>query len=446
MTWAHPAYEAIAQVVAARTGLRFPVNRHDQTQLAVRRAMEQSRSPSAAEYLALLQRDPATLDDLVGELTVGETYFFREPDQFDFVRRAVLPDLRQRRPPGHTFRAWSSGCATGEEAYSLAILFEEEGLGDQVHLLGTDISRTALGRAQQGVYPDWSLRGPGAGRVAPYLHRQGKRHVLAEKIRRRVVLEYLNLAQDVYPSFASDTWGMDLILCRNVLIYLDSQTVARVAGRLFQALAPGGWLLTASSDPPLQDMAPFATVVSEAGVFYRRPGEAPEEVRKVREAAPGLSVPQVSPCTLLPSRTRRSEGGNEDAAQRIRALARENVAEAEGVCAAAVADQPLAVELRYLHAVLLMDLGRKDEAVQALRRVLYLDRSLAVAYFTLGALLGQSGDRAGARAAYRNAAALCAARPAAEVVPLADGECSGRLGRAAAFQLALLEAGGEAIP
>jgi chemotaxis protein methyltransferase CheR len=445
MTWTHPTHEAITRLVAARTGLQFPDNRHDHAQQVIRRAMERSGSRSVQDYLALLQSDAAALDDLVGELTVSETYFFREPAQFDFLRREVLPDLRRRRSAGHVFRAWSAGCATGEEVYSLAILFEQEGLGEQVHLLGTDISRAALTRAQQGVYSNWSLRGPGAALAGPYLVQRGKQHVLAEKIRRRVVLEYLNLAQDVYPSFANDTWGMDLILCRNVLIYLDRQTVERVARRLFDSLAPDGWLLTASSDPPLQDRAPFATVVCEAGVFYRRPSETEEREKEEREASPCLSVPPSSPVVLPPPLSSRSASDRDDAARRVRALADKNAIEAERACAAALEQQPLAVELRYLHAVLLMDLGRTDEAIQALRRTIYLDRSLAVAHFTLGALLGQSGDLAGARAAYRNAAALCAARPADEIVPLADGEHAGRLARAAAFQTALL-AGREMAP
>ncbi len=253
-----------------------------------------------------------------------------------------------------------------------------------------------------------------------------------------MALAYLNLAQDVYPSFANDTWGMDLILCRNVLIYLDGQTVRRVAGRLFEALAPDGWLLTASSDPPLQDLAPFATVVSDAGVFYRRPSEARAEEREERQPAPCYSVSPPAPSTPSPPRTAPAEGDTGEAVRRVRALAGVDVAEAERACAAALERLPLDTELRYLHAVLLTDLGHHDEAVRALRRVIYLDRSLAVAHFTLGALLWQGGDRAGARVAYRNAAALCAARPAEEAVPLADGERAGRLARAAAFQAALL--------
>ncbi len=323
MTWTHSTYEAVAQFVAAHTGLQFPANRHEHTETAIRRAMERSRSRSAEHYLDVLKTDAVALDNLVCELTVGETYFFREPEQFEFLRREVLPELRQRRPPSHVFRVWSAGCATGEEAYSLAILFEQEGLGERVRVLATDISRAALARAHQAVYNDWSLRGQGASAAGSYLARRGKNHVLDEKVRRRVTLEYLNLAQDVYPSFASDTRGMDLILCRNVLIYLDPQTVQRVAGRLLQSLAPGGWLLTASSDPPLQDLDPFAIVIRDVGVFYRRPLES----GVVGVEGGGWRVEGEDKGTT--GRSSLHPPPEEDAAECVRKLAGDKVAEAE---------------------------------------------------------------------------------------------------------------------
>jgi chemotaxis protein methyltransferase CheR len=104
-----------------------------------------------------------------------------------------------------------------------------------------------------------------------------------------------------------------------------------------------------------------------------------------------------------------------------------------------VARHPLAAELHYLHAVLLLALRRDGEAVPALRRVLYLDRSLALAHFTLASVLEQRGDRAGAARAYRNARDLCAARPEDEVLPLADGARAGQLAEAAAVRLAVLD-------
>src|SRR5262249_39763514 len=124
--------------------------------------------------------------------------------------------------------------------------------------------------------------------------------------------------------------------------------------------------------------------------------------------------------------------------QRLRALANSDLAEAERLCAAETARCPLAVELHYLHAALLIELGQEDAAIGALRRVLYLDRSLALAHFTLGTLLRRGGDEAGAWRCYRNARDLCAARPEEEVVPLSDGEPSGRLAQAAEYHLGLL--------
>lgn len=442
MTWTRPAYEAITSFVAAHTGLHFPASRHEQTELAIHRALKRCRSRSAEDYLEQLQDDAVALDDLIDELSVGETYFFREPEQFDFLRCEVLPELRRSRPPSHVFRVWSAGCATGEEAYSLAMLFEQEGLGDRVGVLATDISRSALERAQRAVYNDWSLRGQGVSVVGLYLAKQGRSFIVKDKIRRCITLEYLNLAQDSYPSLANNTYGMDLILCRNVLIYLDPKSVRGVAERLYRSLVPGGWLLTASSDPPLQNESRFTPIVRDAGVFYRRPLEEGSrgEGRGTREEKETMSSLAPRPSTLDPL---AAVGEREPIVERVRKRAGENVADAERICAAAVDQQPLDTELCYLHAILLMDLGRDDQAIQALRRVIYLDRSLAVAHFTLGALLERRGERIGARAAYRNTIALCASRPAEEVVRLGDGECGGRLARAAQIQLDWLDTGAE---
>jgi chemotaxis protein methyltransferase CheR len=434
VSWTNPACATIAGLVAAATGMHFPDSRRDSVEQAIGRAMKRAGAGSLECYHALLAATPAALDDLIDELTIGETYFFRDPAQFDFIRSTVLPPLRDQ--PGRVVRAWSAGCASGEEAYSLAIVFEQEGLRDRYDLLATDVARAALARARLGIYTRWSLRGGSA--PLPYLSPRSDGYAVDDRLSSRVTFAYLNLARDCYPSPATGTWELDLILCRNVLIYLDEETVREVAGRFFRALAPGGWLITAASDPPLQDRAPFAITVSDAGVFYRRP--APPSVRgsawdrTAREALPRKTQEQAEPARQCGPR--QSPGPREEDA--VRALAGQDLEQAERFCADAAARHPLSVELHYLHAVHLMALGRDDEAVRALRRVVYLDRGLAVGHFTLGAVLGRRGDRAGARRAYRNARELCAARPADEIVPLSDGERAGRLAEAASFQIALL--------
>jgi chemotaxis protein methyltransferase CheR len=488
MSWTQSGYQAVARLIANRTGLTFGT-RDDRAEVGIRRALARARLDNLDDYLLLLGRDENAWHDLIDELTVGETYFFREPRQFELIRRLVLPDLRRQRPCPHRLRTWSAGCASGEEAYSLAIVLEQEGWAAQV--LATDISRRALARARQGVFGPWSLRGEGAAQALPFLIPLDRKYKPNARICRLVAFEYLNLALDVYPSFVSAAWGMDLILCRNVLIYFDRDTVAKVAQRLYAALAEGGWLITASSDPPLAELAPFETVLTKEGLLYRRCGEAKAEggysaqdsavgeplvcetPAAGSEFAGGMSV-QTSEPEAAPGLSR---GADEDAAdedtERLReayaaqargdyglvieltrklvkdeaaavlhlqALANRGPEEAKRACAGLLARHPLSAAIHFLHAVLLLESGQEEKAAQAARRVIYLDRTLAAAHFLLGSILRRRGDQAGAGRAYRNARDLCAARPAGDSVPLSEGETCGRLADAAAGQLLLLQA------
>jgi chemotaxis protein methyltransferase CheR len=469
--WTDPAYEAVAHLLGSRTGLSFPVNRSGNAEAGIQRAMAKAGISDIAEYRERLQSGRLPADDLIAELTVGETYFFREPAQFEFIRKEALPEIRRLQHPDHVLRVWSAGCASGEEAYSLAILLEEEGLAGRARILGTDISRAALAKAREAVYSSWSLRGVEETRTGRYFRRQGDRFMLVDRIRERVAFEYLSLAFDAYPSFVTATWGMDLILCRNVFIYLEPDAIRNVARRLLDSLADGGWLITGPSDPLLVDELPLETVLTGAGVCYRRKARSPlflVETQVVAPTSPSPSLPgepSLSPQPLPQPRleeadpldqarralndgdyarvlelTRSAEAGVEVSTLRVRAVANlAGPAEAERTCSEAVARHSLSAELHYLRTVLLMELGSDEAAAQAARRVIYLDRSLAVAHFTLGSILRRLGAPAGALRAYRNARDLCAARPPDEVVPLSDGELAGRFAEAAAVQMALVE-------
>ena len=158
------------------------------------------------------------------------------------ARRPAAGPARTKRP-----RLERAGCASGEEAYTLAILLQEEGLGEPACVLATDISHAALAKARKAVFTNWSLRGEETGRTRPYLRSQGANWVLADEVRRHVTFAHLNLALDVYPSFATGAWGMDLILCRNVLIYFDPETIEAVA----PACSPPS-PRAAGSSPPLR--------------------------------------------------------------------------------------------------------------------------------------------------------------------------------------------------
>jgi len=224
--------QRLSDYLTARVGLQFAKRNWKELQQKMTAAMTDFGFDQVEEFIeGLLSLSPTQkqIEILASHLTVGETYFFREPAHFEVIRHEVIPDVLRRRGPGHKLRVWSAGCASGEEAYSLAIAVEEAGLADRAHILGTDISRAALAAAREASYGTWSLRGVDDGLVRRYFRRAQDRRLLDERISKRVAFEFLNLALDAYPSVAAGVWGMDLILCRNVLIYFDRQTIARVA-------------------------------------------------------------------------------------------------------------------------------------------------------------------------------------------------------------------------
>lgn len=469
--------QAVRERIRALTGLVFPANRLDALAGGLQRSMRRALALDPQEYLARVERDPALLDDLVAEITVGETYFFRDPEQCRVIRERILPELFEARG-GEPLRVWSAGCGTGEEAYTLAILLAEAGARGQVAVVGTDLSRRALARAREGRYTRWALRGVPPEQVARYFSQEAGEFVLGSGIRRQADFRYLNLVEDAYPSLASGISGMDLILCRNVLIYFDAATSALVIRRLMRALAPGGWLLLGASDPVPADRGPCEVVLTGAGLAYRRVGTAPATTPTALDAAGMTSAaPEIPKGTLLPppeapafatpvpatrpeveapppraaARSVRgprtpdlgSSAGDADAAiARVRALANGgDLVTAGRACAEALDRHRTSAELTYVHGVLLGEAGRPAEAAAALRAALYLDRTLAVAHLALARELARLADGPGALRALRNAERLLAACPEDTEVPASDGERAGRLLAAARAHVALLTRG-----
>ncbi len=475
---------AAGDFVRQRTGLVFREARGPAFEAGLTRAMRRTKLTEPEAYLAHLDAQPALLDDLVGEITVGETYFFREPQQFDFIRHKVVPELLSRRPRHHPLRIWSAGCATGEEPYTLAIVLREQGLAAE-HVVASDLARPALSEARRAVYTRWSLRGVSDHIVRTYFEQEGNRFALAPAIRDAVDFRYLNLAEDTYPSLSTGIWGMDLILCRNVLIYFDAETVARVARRLIDSLSEDGWLLLGASDPPFAELVPCDVVVTDAGLAYRRRGHGARPaappvtstpfVLPPLPEAPALAQPpqppdppathapapvapmQEAPAGLADATRSYAERNYERAAEEasrllgrdgsdpapwivlVRALAnRGDMVAAGQMCAAALDRHRTSAELVYLHAVLLSEAGRHREAAAAARRALYLDRGLVVAHLALGGALLRLQDTGGAHRAVGNAQRLLASLAPEEIVPASDGESAGRLAEMARVQMQLL--------
>src|SRR5690606_3677293 len=154
------------------------------------------------------------------------SYFLRDTGQFTLLR-SLLPQLAELRGT-LPVRVWSAGCATGEEPYSVAILSEQLGLRDRVSILGTDISRARHAPARRAVEPPSPLGGRAVDVTRRFCDRRGDVCPIRRQWRERGELRYLNLSEDRCPSLTAGLWGMDVILCRNVLIYFDRETITRV--------------------------------------------------------------------------------------------------------------------------------------------------------------------------------------------------------------------------
>jgi chemotaxis protein methyltransferase CheR len=268
--WSSPGIARIAALVRDRTGLVFPQARVADVESAVRRSMQRRGLGDTGEFAALLAHDARVRDAFVAELTIGETYFNRDTTQFDLLRSRLLPALlaASDRP----VRVWSAGCASGEEPYSIAMLFDELEAPRRGDIVGTDIARPRLQDAQRAIYSKWSLRGMPDALRRRYFTERGRYFELKPAIRQRVDFRYLNLAEDQFPSLSVGIWGMDVILCRNVLIYFDTATVERVARRLIASLSEDGYLILGASDPAIGEMVECDVIVSDAGLVYRRAG------------------------------------------------------------------------------------------------------------------------------------------------------------------------------
>src|SRR5688572_2242118 len=191
--WSHPEFAAIARTLHETVGLVFPANRRQSAEAGMRRTMSSACISDPQDLRRAVVATGETREALLTELTIGETFFLREPGQFEFLRSTVLPDLRA--VVGHRrLRLWSAGCATGEEAYSLSIVLHEAAWPGGASILGTDLASARLATARRGRYTAWSMRGVSEQIVSRYFERRGKQFILRADLRQSVDFRFLNLA------------------------------------------------------------------------------------------------------------------------------------------------------------------------------------------------------------------------------------------------------------
>ena len=483
-----------AQFIARTMGLHFSEERHfelSQKMLAVAR---EAGSDDLERYLLWLMSAPLSrelLDSLARALTIGETYFLRDPRSYQVLEEELLPGLiAQRRRTDKSLRIWSAGCSTGEEPYSLAILLSRaipDLAGWNISLVATDINPKALERARRGIYSRWSFRNAPPWLMDYFTRCEDGRFEIIPRIRDLVRFEHLNLADRESPSVGTD--HLDFIFCRNVMLYFEPKQIERTVARFHGALRDGGWLFVGPTEVDQSLLQGFSyrlypgAFVLKKGVEKQvfggghptpphctTPGGAAKGAKKVPGSHPpqaaaartpsAVETPDGKPRARQPAEDSQpaapagypealalyQAGSYEQAADSVRhaldagplpaealalgARAFANLgrfSEARKFCEQAIAADRLSAQNHYLLSIILEQQGDLAAAASSLKNVLFIDQDYLLAYLALGNLSRQVGDAGECERNFGNALRILERRDPHEVLPEADGMTAGRL-------------------
>jgi chemotaxis protein methyltransferase CheR len=261
-----------------RSGLAYPERKRADLAHGLRLALANSQHGDLAALYADAAAGGPAWEIILAQLTIGETYFFRNTPQFEALRDHILPELIQRRQATRHLRIWSAGCATGEEPYSIAMMLADLLPSDefwQVSILATDINPQFLARARDGLYGSWSFRETSEAMRKRFFTPEQNRWRLHPAIRQMVTFARLNLAEPCFPAILNGAYAQDLILCRNVTIYFDEATTHQLIERFHSTLLPGGWLIVGHAEPQASANQQLELHNFPQTVVYRKRLDAP---------------------------------------------------------------------------------------------------------------------------------------------------------------------------
>lgn len=472
-----PLLSQLSRLLENEMGLYYPTKSWGDLQRRVSAAATALGMPDAESCARRLLSAPLTrrqVQILACHLTVGETYFFREKGCFDVLEERIFPEfIRTCTRSARPLRIWSAGCCTGEEPYSIAILLDRLSQNNahvDATILATDINPVFLEKASKGLYGEWSFRGTPLGIKERYFKpRKNGQFEILPHIRKRVTFSYLNLAEEVYPDIINGPNAIDMIFCRNVLMYFSPDRAMKIGQRFYRSLVDGGWLILSPVEVASELYPQFKQTAFPAAIFYHKTKIAEPHVTMVEYPAPFLpqqfdgsatpeqgswpaSLVQNEDLSLLPEAAavknfvettaemlpqatelcqpavRKDEEEFEalfDTAHSYANLGK--LTEAASWCEKAIAANKLKPTAHYLFAIICQEMGESQKAIRSLRRALYLDPDFVLAHFALGNLCRFHGQPEEAERHFDIALGLLSLRAEDEPLPESNGLNAGRL-------------------
>jgi chemotaxis protein methyltransferase CheR len=279
----------LAGLLEARTGQQLTMSRRWRLETALSALLRERGIASLDELITILVmgKEPSLSQRVVEALLNNETYFFRDRAPFDLLQRYALPELATRRAKSKRLRIWSAGCSTGQEVYSLAMLFAEDPEkwhGWTIDVLGTDVSTSCIDRARNGSYSQFEVqRGLGINQMIKWFEEVGDGWRAVESLRKPIRFQVHNILEPPpHPG------GFDIVLCRNVLLYLSPDKKTLAFERLMAAMAEDGWLMLGAGETVIGQTSKLGADVNARGL-YRLVGDGTrvEKRQGDRRAATG---------------------------------------------------------------------------------------------------------------------------------------------------------------
>jgi len=268
ITLQESTFRQLRDFIYEKSGIFIPDNKKYFIENKLMRRIQEKNFNNFEDYLYLIRygsngNELSTLFDLV---TTNETFFFREPLQFDILFNYVIPELAASKKIGG-FKIWSAACSTGEEPYTMALIRTEKKSDLHLDIHASDISEGVLASARKGVYSSYSVRNIPEPYLKKYFRPNGQSFELDQKVKNSVRFMNLNLTDDWK---MKSMYDFDIIFCRNVLIYFDDKAKQKVVSHLYNSLRPGGFLITGSTESLHNVTRAFKPVIINKVIVYRR--------------------------------------------------------------------------------------------------------------------------------------------------------------------------------
>jgi two-component system CheB/CheR fusion protein len=284
-------FETLLEFVHTHRGFDFTGYKRTSLMRRVLRRMQQVEISSFSEYLDFLQVQQDEFVALFNTILINVTGFFRDATSWKLLQQELLPELAAAKGPADPIRVWSAGCATGEEAYTLAIVLAEvlgtEQFRERVKIYATDVDEEALAQARTALYTEREMSGCPPEYVEKYFAKTGTRLAFRKDLRRCVIFGRNDLVQDAPIS------RIDLLACRNTLMYFNAETQAKILARLHFALADGGLLFLGRAEMLLSHASLFAPVDLKRRFFRKLPRVSPPERALLRHHSPPAASPEI---------------------------------------------------------------------------------------------------------------------------------------------------------